>query len=86
MHGRRIVGLGLTWLTALSVSAAGPDEDYVRIYRTIMEADAMKENGQPKEAAKLYDNAKEALHQLRSLTRLGTSDSLSSASITSQAN
>ena len=65
MHGRRIVGLGLTWLTALSVSAAGPDEDYVRIYRTIMEADAMKENGQPKEAAKLYDNAKEALHQLQ---------------------
>ncbi|MBI1842461.1 MAG: hypothetical protein HYR88_16610, partial [Verrucomicrobia bacterium] len=65
MHGRWIFGLGLSWLTALAVSAAGPDEDYVRIYKTIMDADAMKENGQREEAAKLYESAKDGLHQLQ---------------------
>ncbi len=65
MQGRRIVGLGLSFVAAMAVSAAGPDEDYVRIYKGIVEADALKDSGRLEAAAKLYQTAQESLHQLQ---------------------
>lgn len=65
MQGRRILGFGLSLVAAMAVSAAGPDEDYVRIYKSIVEADSLKESGRLAAAAKLYEAAGEALHQLQ---------------------
>jgi len=49
------------------VLAEGPDEQYVRIYQVIQEADRLNESGQPKAAAAKYVEAQESLSRFRSI-------------------
>jgi len=51
----------------VSVRAQGPDEQYVRIYQLIQEADRLGETGQSRAAAAKYVEAQEALTRFRGI-------------------
>ena len=51
----------------LSVRAQGPDEQYVRIYQMIQEADRLGETGQARAAAAKYVEAQETLTRFRGI-------------------
>jgi Flp pilus assembly protein TadD len=57
--------MGLAMVVASGVWAAGPDEEYVRIYKTIVEADSLRESGQGGPAINAYQNALAALQRLQ---------------------
>lgn len=65
MHGRWRNGWILNLVLAASLWAAGPDEDYVRIYRTMVEADAMRDSGDAEAATRAYKSAKEGLETIQ---------------------
>ena len=51
----------------LVLGAQGPDEQYVRVYQTIQEADHLNEQGQTRAAAQKYVEAQEALNRFRTV-------------------
>lgn len=57
--------IGLSIFAAASLSAATADEEYVRIYKAIVDADALREGGQPEAATRNYQAAREALKKLQ---------------------
>ena len=66
MHGRSIIAIGISLLLSASLwGAVSPDEEYVRIYRLVVEADGLREGGQIDPALKLYLSSKDALEQLQ---------------------
>ncbi|HAM73186.1 MAG TPA: hypothetical protein DCM86_16235, partial [Verrucomicrobiales bacterium] len=58
--------MGLALVLASSVWAAGPDEEYVRIYKTMVEADSLRDAGQGAAAISSYQNALAGLQRLQS--------------------
>ncbi|MBM3846450.1 MAG: tetratricopeptide repeat protein, partial [Verrucomicrobia bacterium] len=65
MHGSSWLVIGLSIFAAASLSAATADEEYVRIYKAIVDADALREGGQPEAATRNYQAAREALKKLQ---------------------
>ncbi|MBL9167231.1 MAG: tetratricopeptide repeat protein [Verrucomicrobiales bacterium] len=66
MHGRSIIAIGISLLLSVTLWAAvTADEEYVRIYRLVVEADGLREGGQIDPALKLYLSSKQALEQLQ---------------------
>ncbi|MBU6399926.1 MAG: hypothetical protein KGS61_06385 [Verrucomicrobia bacterium] len=58
--------LAALWLTAPSLLAyTSPDDEYIRIYNLIMQADGLAQNGQPIAAYQQYQAAQEGLKNLR---------------------
>ena len=51
----------------LVLGAQGPDEQYVRVYQTIQEADHLNDQGQTRAAAQKYVEAQEALNRFRTV-------------------
>ena len=64
MHVRSWLAIGSILLVISVAWAAGPDEEYVRIYKTIVEADSFREGGQSSAAISSYQNAQGALMRL----------------------
>jgi tetratricopeptide (TPR) repeat protein len=63
----RLFILFIACAALLSVRAQGPDEQYVRIYQSIQEADRLGETGQSRAAAAKYIEAQEALTRFRGI-------------------
>jgi tetratricopeptide (TPR) repeat protein len=64
----RICALLLVFAAVISIHAqGGPDEQYVRIYQLIQEADRLNDSGQGRSAAAKYVEAQEALTRFRGL-------------------
>lgn len=59
------VGLALLALATWSASAQGPDDQYIGIYGTIQQADALLATGQNREATSRYLQAQTALRRLQ---------------------
>ena len=51
----------------LALGAQGPDEQYVRVYQTIQEADRLNEQGQTRAAATKYVEAQQELNRFRTV-------------------
>lgn len=64
MHVRSWLAIGSILLVISVAWAAGPDEEYVRIYKTIVEADSFREGGQSSSAISAYQNAQGGLMRL----------------------
>lgn len=66
MHGRWITAIGIYLLLSATLWAAvSPDEEYVRIYRLVVDADVARDAGQLESAVNLYRSSKDALEQLQ---------------------
>jgi hypothetical protein len=66
MHRRSILAIGISLLLSVTLWAAvSADEEYVRIYRLVVEADGLREGGQIDSALKLYLSSKDSLEQLQ---------------------
>lgn len=66
MHGRWITTIGIYLLLSATLWAAvSPDEEYVRIYRLVVDADVARDGGQLESALNLYRSSKDALEQLQ---------------------
>jgi len=62
---KRIATVSLLFVLACGVLAAGPDEDYLAIYNQIQQAEALEQSHQYHDAADRYQQALEALLNLR---------------------
>jgi Flp pilus assembly protein TadD len=58
-----LLGVWVTW--ALQLPGAAPDDDYVRLYRQLQQADQLLDSGQQAEAEREFVAVRDALLQLR---------------------
>jgi len=64
---RLLLLLACVFFASLPVRADGPDEQYVRIYQLIQEADRLNDRGEGRNAAEKYIEARQSLDRFRGL-------------------
>ena len=63
---KRVAPWFASMILAFSLLAAGPDDDYVRIYNLIQQGDAFDQKGERAKAAEVYIEASKSLQKLQS--------------------